>query len=87
MSCYKLVLTTCCLGMTSHHDRAWAADARGTAEPAFKNVPTGQRVVMVALGRQQRRRAEQPARCSWTPRISQKVWLAGVAAVGAAGEG
>jgi len=31
--------------------RAWAADARGTAEPTFMNVPFRRRVVMVALGR------------------------------------
>jgi len=30
--------------------RAWAADARGTAAPAFMNVPFEPRVVMVALG-------------------------------------
>ena len=49
MSCSELVLTTCCLGMTIHHDWAWAADARGTTEPAFKNVPIGWRAMMVTL--------------------------------------
>jgi len=33
------------------------------------------------------RRAEQQARCSWTPRIVRQAWLAGGEAFGAAGEG
>jgi len=68
-------------------DRTWAADARKTAEPAFMNVPIVRRVVMAALGRQPRRRAEQPARCIWTPCIARQAWLTGGAAVSAAGEG
>jgi len=45
------------------------------------------RVVMAALGHPPLRRAEQPARCCWTPRIIRQAWLAGGEAFSAAGEG
>jgi len=45
------------------------------------------RVVMAALGRLPLRRAEQPAGCSWTPRIVRQEWLAGGEAFCAVGEG
>ena len=51
--------------------RAWAADARGSVDPALMNVPIGRKVV-AALGCQlgPRRQAEQVSRCIWTPRIA-----------------
>jgi len=45
------------------------------------------KVVTAALGRLPMRRAEQLARCSWTPRIGRQAWLAGGEAFGEAGEG
>jgi len=45
------------------------------------------RDVMAALGCQPLRRAEQPARCSWTPCIVRQVRLTGGEAVGGVGEG
>jgi len=85
----KRRLTACPFSspLTNQHELGRAADARGTAQPAFMNVPIGRRVVMAALGRQPQRRAEQPARCMWTPRIARQAWLAGGAAVGAVGQG
>jgi len=58
--------------------RHWTADARGSVDPAFMNVPIGQRV-MPALGCQlgPRRQMEQQVRCICTLRLSRQAWPTG----------
>jgi len=78
------VLVFVCSYEGCRRPRAWR---RAHAQSAHLLLCLPRRVVMAALGRQPRRRSEQPAKCSWTPHIVQQAWLAGGEAVGTAGRG
>ena len=65
------------------------ADAGGTAEPAFMNVPIGRSLKSCDGGSWTSTAAPggTPARCIWTPRIARQALLAGGATIGAVGDG